>query len=146
MKTSMSGFTILDHPADLGFKAWAPNLPDLFAECARALTSVVVDLDAVEPLEISAVEVLGDDIENLLYNWLSEILYMFDGEKKLFHDFAILRHTSGDGSEFLQAELKGEPYQREKHAIKTYVKAVTYHQLQIRHGADGYTAQVYLDI
>ncbi len=31
MKTSMSGFTILDHPADLGFKAWAPNLPDLFA-------------------------------------------------------------------------------------------------------------------
>ena len=130
----------------MGFRAWAPNLSDLFAECGKALTSVLVDLESVDKSEITAVEILGDDLESLLYNWLAEILYLFDGEKKLFSEFVIVSHKRNDGTEFLQAELKGERYVQDKHQIKTYVKAVTFHQMSIVHNEDGYSAQVYLDI
>jgi len=145
-ETLASGFEVLDHPADMGFRAWAPTLTDLFAECARALMSVLVDLDSVTADESVGVEVLGDDVETLLYNWLAEIIYLFDGEKKLFRDFSILSHRSSDGTEFLQAELQGEPYDRERHEIKTYVKAITFHQLKVEHTPKGFTAQVFLDI
>lgn len=146
MQKQASCFEILDHPADMGFRAWAPNLPDLFAECGRAVTSILVDLEAVSLTEQTAVEILGDDLESLLYNWLAEILYLFDGEKKLFGEFVIVNHKNNDGTEFLQAELNGERFSPEKHQIKTYVKAVTFHQLSIVHNEEGYTAQVYLDI
>lgn len=146
MQTSLSGYRILDHPADLGFQAWAPTLPDLFAECGKALTSVFVDVNTIARSDIQAVEIIGDDLESLLYNWLSEILYLFDGEKRLFSEFAILSHQQNSPTEFLQAELRGEQFDRDKHEIKTYVKAVTYHQLSIQRGESGYSASVYLDI
>jgi SHS2 domain-containing protein len=146
MKTSLSGFEILDHPADLGFRAWSPNLPDCFAECARALTSVLVDPELIRASEVKAAEILADDLEGLLYNWLSEILYLFDGEQMLFCQFDIVGHKANGGVEFLQAELKGERYDPARHAIKTYVKAVTFHQLSIKHAEDEYTARVFLDI
>jgi len=145
-ETLASGFEVLEHPADMGFRAWAPTLTDLFAVCARALTAVLVDLESIDADRAESVEVLGDDVETLLYNWLAEILYLFDGEKKLFCEFSILSHRISDGTEFLQAELKGANYDREKHEIKTYVKAITFHQLKIEHTQAGYAAQVFLDI
>ncbi len=146
MRTTAHGFELLDHPADLGFAAWAPTLPDLFAECALALTSILVDLKEVEPRDFVGVEVLGDDIESLLYNWLAEILYQFDGEGRLFCQCNIISHVSRDGTDRLQAELRGEAYDKSRHELKTYVKAVTFHQLSVKHEAQGYTARVYLDI
>ncbi len=145
-ETLASGFEVLDHPADMGFRAWAPSLSDLFAECARALTSVLVDLHSIKAEETVGVEVLGDDVETLLFNWLAEILYLFDGEKKFFCNYAIISHKSTDGTEFLQAELGGETYNPEKHEINTYVKAITFHQLKVEHTEEGFTATVFLDI
>src|SRR5271170_105570 len=98
MQSSASCFEILDHPADMGFRACAPNLADLFAQCGKALTSVLVDLESVDGTEMTAVEILGDDLESLLYNWLAEILYLFDGEKKLFSEFVVVSHRRNDGT------------------------------------------------
>lgn len=145
-ETVASGFEILDHPADMGFRAWAPTLADLFAECARALTSVLVEIATIQPRESMGVEVWGDDVETLLFNWLAEILYLFDGERKLFSQFSVVSHKSSDGMEFLQAELSGEAFDRERHQVKTYVKAITFHQLKVEHTDKGYQATVFLDI
>jgi SHS2 domain-containing protein len=145
MQVSATGFQILDSQTDLGFRAWGPNLHDLFAECARALTSVIVDLASVEPSESSAVEIIGDDLEGLLHNWLAEILYLFDGGKKVFSDFDVVSHTRNGDTEFLQAELTGELFEAEKHQVKTAVKAVSLERLSIEHGEHGYVAQVFLE-
>lgn len=140
------GFELLDHPADMGFRAWAFTISDLFVECACALTSILVDLDVVSCCESVRLEILGDDLETLLYNWLAEILYLFDGEKKLFSEFVVLSHKTFQGAQCLEAELKGEQYSCTKHQIKTYVKAVTFHQLRIESQENGYSARVFLDI
>ncbi len=140
------GFELLDHIADLGFRAWALTLPDLFAECAGALTDVLVDAETVEVRERVGSEVMGADLESLLYAWLSEILYLYDADGWLFKEFAILSHRAGGSGEYLQAELAGERYDRYRHQIKTYVKAVTMHQLEVKHENELYSARVFLDI
>jgi SHS2 domain-containing protein len=142
-----AGFDILDHPADMGFHAWASSLPELFAESARALTSVLVDADSVKPVKEIQTEVTAHDRDYLLYNWLSEVLYYFDGEQFLFSDFKITLHTKSGADQLkLSATMRGESYQHHKHEIKTYVKAITLHQLAVTEHDGRCHAQVYLDI
>jgi SHS2 domain-containing protein len=140
------GFEVLDHPADLGISAWGASLPELFVQCARAFTSVLIDLESIEPSEIVEVQVMAEDLEFLLYNWLSELIYRFDGESWLFSRFEITSIERVGGQEILKAELRGEPYDATKHQMKTYVKAITMHQLKIETTREGYYAEVYFDI
>lgn len=141
-----SGYKILDHPADIGFMAWAEDLIDLFVQTALALTSIIVDLSAITPREKIEIEVTGDDLESLLYSWLSEILYLFDGEGKIIGQYTITSLKTDDGCVRLHADLVGEPFKIGKHQINTYVKAITFHQLSIERTTNGYSARVFLDV
>jgi SHS2 domain-containing protein len=136
------GFRVLEHTADVGFEAYGRTREEVFANAARALMSLLVDLESVEPREAVEVAVEAPDAPSLLVNWLSELLYLEDAEKRLFRDFDIIslddRH--------LKATARGEPYDPARHAIKLLVKAVTYHQLALEETAAGWRAQVYVDI
>jgi SHS2 domain-containing protein len=108
--------------------------------------SVLIDLHTVEPSEGIEVQVLAEDSEFLLYNWLSELIYRFDGEGWLFSEFTVSSMGRVGGQEMLKAELRGEPYDATRHEIKTYIKAITLHQLKIDVTREGYYAEVYFDI
>lgn len=139
-------FEIIDHPADLGFRAQAQDLPALFEQCAVALSSILTDIDVLDGKECEAVSLTGCDLETLLYNWLSEVLFLFDGRGMLFCGFAVEAIEQSPAGLTLAARLYGEPYDRARHQIKTYVKAVTFHQLAVTGGDAGWQAIVYLDI
>lgn len=142
---SAPSFEILDHPAELGFRAWAPTMTDLFAHCALALSSILVDIETVSPSETVAVEVSAQDQESLLYNWLAEILYLYDGEQWLFSKCEAVTHKTQEDGEFLQADLTGQKFDPAKHEIKTCVKAVSLQQIKIEKTSKGYSAEVFLD-
>ncbi len=141
-----AGFEILEHPADLGLRAWAPGIAQLFEECALALTDVLFDRETIQPAEAVTITVTGQDYEYLLYNWLSELLYFFDGEKLIFSQFRVLQLEPRPEGWCLHAQGQGEHYDAKRHQIKTYVKAITFHQLNIAETAGSFTALVYLDI
>jgi SHS2 domain-containing protein len=77
-----------------------------------------------------------------MVDWLSELLYLHDVENLLFKGFEI-DSVSEDG---LKAIVKGEPFQEGVHVIKTEVKAVTYHQIEVRRENRGWRARVILDL
>jgi len=135
-------FEILDHPADIGFKAFAETLPGLFENAALAMLSIRARLDDIEPRESYQLTATGSDYESLLVNWLSEVLYFIDGKQLAFRSVRVESLTdeavSGFGS--------GEPFDPARHEIKVVVKAVTYHQLAIERTPEGWSARVYLDI
>jgi SHS2 domain-containing protein len=79
---------------------------------------------------------------SLLVNWLSEVLYRFDAEGWLFHDFEVEDLTDHS----LAAMARGEKFDRRRHQAKLMVKAITYHQLDLRQTGQGWRAQVYVDI
>ena len=131
-----------EHTADLGLRVRAADLNTLFAESAEALTAAVVeDINTVEPREPLAVQVSGTDRAYLLFDWLRELLYRFDAERRLFRRFEV--RVGDDG---LEATAWGEPYDAERHPLSHEVKAITYHGLRVDREGDGWVAEVIVDI
>ena len=135
-------FRVLEHTADIGFEAFGRTREEVFRNAGRALMDIMTDLDTVAPEEEKQIEVEGSDAPGLLVNWLSEILYLFDAEQWLFRDFEI----ASLGDRALVARARGGKFDPARHRIKLLVKAITYHQLVLEQTADGWRAQVYVDI
>jgi SHS2 domain-containing protein len=135
-------FEILEHPADIGFRVFAPTLPRLFLNAALALLSIAGDPEAADPRERHVLSVASPDRISLMVDWLNEVLYCFDGKRIAFHNFEMIQFTETA----LQAAGYGEPRDPVRHQAKLIVKAVTYHQLKIEQRAGHWTAEVFLDI
>jgi SHS2 domain-containing protein len=135
-------FEVLEHPADIGFRAFGGTLPELFAHSALAMLSIAADPAAVQPRQEYPLAVESGDRESLLVDWLSEVLYWFDGKRIAFRDFRVtqFRDTA------IEAVGLGEPRDPLRHRARLIVKAVTYHQLKIERRGGLWVAEVYLDI
>ncbi|MCX6143947.1 MAG: archease [Ignavibacteriales bacterium] len=136
------GYRILEHPADVGIEAFGNTLKDAFEYAALGLTSIIVEPASVDPSEQRFVSLKGTDPENLLVRWLSEIIYLYDGEDFLLSDVNISRLAHGE----LEATLAGEKMNESKHKLKMDVKAITYHQLMVEEEPEGVLLRVFLDI
>lgn len=135
-------YETFEHTADLGLRIRAGDLDGLFAEAARALFSVIVtDLDDVRPVDQASFEIQGDRHDELLRDWLAELLYVFHADHMLFSRFDV--HVDDAG---LMATVRGEPIEPGRHAIDAELKAVTYHGLKVEHDADGWLAEVIIDV
>ena len=135
-------FEVLEHVADIGFRASAPTLPELFESAAEALVSIALNTENVDPRESKQLTAEGDSNESLLVNWLSEVLYWLDGEQFAMSAFKVRELTCSR----VTGEAKGEPCDPARHEAKLVVKGVTYHQLKIENGSRGWSCEVYLDI
>ncbi len=135
-------YETFEHTADIGLRARAADLDTLFAEAARAFFSIIVenygDVRAVNEYSLS---VEADQLDDLLYDWLAELLYLFDTEHVLLCEFNV---TLCDGS--LTATVRGEPIDPERHHLDMDVKAITYHELKVEQDRDGYLAEVIVDL
>ncbi len=136
------GFEVLEHPADIGFRAFGLTLPELFARSAVAMLSIAADPEAAAARFEYRIGVESGDRESLLVDWLSEVLYWFDGKLIAFHDFRVTRFQETA----IEAVGLGEPRDPERHRARLIVKAVTYHQLKIEQHGGTWVAEVYLDI
>jgi SHS2 domain-containing protein len=135
-------FETFDHTADLGLRIRSADLNTLFAEAATALFSTIVeDMASVAPRQAISIELAHDDREYLLFDWLKTLLYHFDAEHILFSRFEVQIDETG-----LKATAWGEPLDRERHELAHEVKAITYHGLRVEQTADGYLAEVIVDI
>jgi len=135
-------FEILEHPADIGFRAFGGTLEELFANAAVAMVSIACEIEDVAPRIEYTLSATGEDYESLLVNWLGEVLYWFDGKRIAPREFRVTQLTP----ESIRAAAWGEPRDGERHRSKLIVKAVTWHQLKIARSDGGWMAEVYLDI
>jgi SHS2 domain-containing protein len=140
--TMYAMFETFDHTADLGLRIRAPNLNSLFSEAGQALTSILVDNPAsIEPRHRLEIRISADDLEFLLFDWLRELLYRFDADHLLLVKFEV--QVAGLD---LSAAVWGEPLDRSRHVLAHEVKAITYHGLRVEQSADGWLAEVIVDI
>jgi SHS2 domain-containing protein len=135
-------FEVFDHTADLGLRVRSPDLNELFADAGRALLSVLVsNPESIEPRETVRFEVPGRELEYLFFDWLDELLLLFESKRFLAREFETVVNESG-----LIASVRGETYDPERHPLAHEVKAVTYHGLMVEQAPDGWRAEVILDI
>jgi SHS2 domain-containing protein len=129
--------------ADFIFDAFGLTLPDLFIACAEACFAAMTNLEKVTPSEEEDILVFGDDLNELLYNFISELVYLKDVEKMFFSQFEV---TLADDQKSVRAIARGERISYKKHDIKTDVKAVTHHELNIVRRNDYFVTRMILDL
>jgi SHS2 domain-containing protein len=134
-------FEIINHTADVGIIAYGADMKRAFANVARALFSLITDLGGVKEVLHRDTELTAADEENLLVEWLNELIYQFDTERIVFKRFEIIELDSTR----LKARGYGEKINKARHKLKMGVKAATYHMLKVERG-DGCKVQVLFDI
>jgi len=114
----------------------------VFENAAYALTDLITETDSLQGAHNRQLVVTGEDQNDLMMNWLREILYLWHGREILVKRASIRQLSEVR----LTADLSYEVYKPGKHEIKNEVKAVTYHQLDVNQNADGWFATFIVDV
>lgn len=115
----------LEHTADAMVEVQGKDLGERFGNAAYAMFDQITDLSKVEPKGELRVVMSGDTREQLLVDFLQELLYVHDTEDLVFSEFEI--KTDG---KTLEAVVRGEKFDEKKHTKRSVVKGVTYHRLE----------------
>lgn len=136
-------FRLVDDAAGIGVELSATTLHGLMEAACEAFTASLTRLDSVEPRQAEELEVDAPDLETLLADCLSELLYRFDARRWLTR-FAEIEVHEKDGGWSLEGTLRGERH--EPHVPSTHpdVGAITLEGLRVGRAGDGWRATVRL--
>jgi SHS2 domain-containing protein len=135
-------YETFEHTADLGLRVRSADLDCLFREAAEGLFSVLVEaIPQNETVQRADFELEAERTEFLLVDWLNELLYRFETRGLLFDSFDVRL----DGNR-LMATAQSRRFDEQRDRILHEVKAVTYHDLQVRRTDQGWLAELILDI
>jgi len=140
--TDMKRYETFDHTADVGIRVFGRTIEEVFINAAWALFDLLTDPDSIQETLIREITVEGADREDLLVRWLSELLFLCEGEGFLFREFSISSLTATS----LKAVARGEIFDSSRHRFKTEIKAVTYHQVEVIHKGETWVGKVIFDI
>ncbi|MBW2644149.1 MAG: archease [Deltaproteobacteria bacterium] len=135
-------YNLIDHTADFGIHVFGSDSKELFANAALALFDLITDINHLKGLDSCNIEVSGDDWSDLMVNWLREILYLWNGKEFLLKKVRILSLSETK----LSASVELDTFDPDRHIIKTEIKAVTYHQIQVNSSPSGWEARIIFDI
>jgi SHS2 domain-containing protein len=141
----MKKFEWVEHPSDIGFRAYGKTLAQAFENAALALFEIMVDTSKVEPRERVEIELEAEDEQALLYDWLDRLLYFRDARGLVLSRFEVELSTSRGGLR-LRARAWGERFDPARHPERTAVKAMTYHMMRIEVENDRCMVQAVVDI
>ena len=122
----MERYILIDHTADLMVKAFGDTLEQCFANAAYALFDQTVDLSNIGTGEETDIRVSGIDDEDRLYSFLSEMLFIEDADNLILKEF----NVSFDGEDVV-CHARGETLDKSRHRVKSEIKAITYHMMEI---------------
>jgi len=121
---------------DALIEAYGRTLDEAFENSAYGLVNTMFDLSNVSAdLEVK-IEANGYDLHSLLYDWLEKVMLIVLTDNFILSCFKVkISHANNmDDSDayFLRSKARGERLDLKKHSFKVEVKAVTYHEMQIK--------------
>ena len=119
-------YETLEHTADILVRCTGNTLEECFEGAAYAMFDQMVDISAVDKKTVFHVEAEKEDLEDRLYLFLSELLFIMDSESVVMSGFKV----TFDGNKLL-CEAHGESLDPSRHRPKTEIKAITYHMMRI---------------
>ena len=129
--------------ADVAFEAESDSVKGLFEACAMAVAEIMVDPKTLRTTTERKISLESENLDRLLYDFMTELIVMKDVDSLLFGKFEVEVSPGGTG---LKAVAKGEPIDRERHALRNDVKAVTMHLFGVKHERGRWKTTVVLDI
>ncbi|MGD0476887.1 MAG: archease [Nitrososphaerales archaeon] len=129
--------------ADIAFEAESDSVNGLFESSALAVSDIMVDPETLRCDTTRKVRISSEDLDRLLYDFLTEIVVVKDVDSLLFREIEV--EVAAD-QKSLEATMKGEPIDRDRHLLRNDIKAVTMHMFGVRREGDRWKATVVLDI
>ena len=139
----MIPFEYLEHTADVKFRAYGTTPDQMLSNAAAALFGAMISPGQVKVEESWQVELEAEDLEDLAYQWLSEIIFLSETESAVFSTFSL--QLKQDGKMRLYGKIGGERIDLGRHAFENEVKAVTRHKFGIKKNQI-WCIQVVLDV
>lgn len=135
-------FELFDHTADIGIRVWAATLPDLLAPAAEGLYAVIGEVMASAEADPVSFDLTGAEPPLLLRDYLGELLLLFerDGRRIILLDEPVF------DEQHLKVTARTANVDQHRSTLIREVKAVTYHELDIRSIPGGYEAAIIVDI
>ncbi len=134
------GYRFLEHMSDQYVEVWGKNLNELFSSAGIAFFETITNTKEISERESKTFEVKGKDIQELLFNFLNKLLFIFDTEKFVGNKFDL---------EFFGNKVKvkvyGERFDPEKHEVRFEIKGVTLHNFEV-HKNEEWKARFLLDL
>lgn len=131
-----------EHQADIGVRGYGATLQEAFTQAALALTNVITEPEKIDNRECVNIECDAPEYDLLFVDWLNEIVYQMAIRKMLFGGFKVQI-----SDHHLQAEICGEPANRQKHQPAVEIKGATFTELKVYQTADGeWVAQCVVDV
>ena len=142
-----AGFRFLEHTADVQIESWGPTLEEAFSQTALSLMATITpNIYIISPNMQKIMEIEAEDKESLLFDFLSEFLYIFDVEELVFSEISVETIMKKQEKYYLKAILKGEAFNKNAHEIGIEVKAITYSFMEINENKDNVNIKVVFDI
>ncbi|WP_094228075.1 archease [Methanolobus psychrotolerans] len=138
-------FEYLEHTADAKFRAYGKSLGEAFENAALAMLNVMVDTGSVKNTLSVNIKLAANDIDSLLFDWLSEILFVFEVDEMVFGRIKVNELNVSDEECSIYATLFGETIDHSVHVFDTEVKAATYNDMIIEQRDEGWMIQATVD-
>jgi len=138
----MKKYEVIEHTADIAIKAYGKNLSEAFENIAKSMFDIITDNSEIESVGQYDIELEAPDLEQLLVDWLSELLFLNTSQNLVFGFFKV---ELDEKKKHLIGHVFGDKYSISKYKIGVEVKAVTYHILEVRNKKP-YHVQVLFDI
>jgi len=140
----MKNYEFIDHTADLALRIYGSTIDDLFKTASYTLFDLLTDYKGKDTQE-RMITLSADTIEDLLIEWLNELIAVFFADKFLPVDYNIVISEKND-QKLLTASLKGDAFDPYENKIKREIKAATYHEVKIKSCEGGFEAEVIFDV
>lgn len=142
----MAKYEQFEHQADVGIRGYGKTLKEAFENGAKAMFSVMVNLEKVEQKKEREIKCEAANLEELFVEWLNKLLAEAGIENLIFSDFKIKEIKKMNSNYKLLALARGEELNLEKHQPKVEVKAATFSQLKVEKKENQYLVQTVVDV
>ncbi|UCD14224.1 MAG: archease [Thermoplasmatales archaeon] len=136
----MKQYELIEHTADVAIKAYGKTVSEAFKNAAIGMFDIITDNSSIDDVGQYNIQLKAPDLEQLLVDWLSELLFLNSAKNLVFGTFDVTVDNN-----HLSAHVRGEEFDSSKHKKGAEIKAVTYHMLEV-HNKKPYYVQVLFDI
>ena len=144
----MRKFVISDRltTADIGLDLEGDSLPELFAAAAEGMFAIIFGAPPTGPKSHQReITLQASTPEQLLVDWLSEMLYLFDAAGLVGCGYDLTLDPEDDGYR-LRASVDFREFDRDNEIAEHEIKAATYYKLNIERAGGIFRCHVVFDL
>jgi protein archease len=129
---------------DAVIEANGETLEEAFENAAKGVNDTMVDLKTVRPDREIRIAAEGHDLYSLLFDWLDKVMLLLVADGIVMSEFSV--KIRQNNRYLLEGVAKGEKLDLDRHRYKVEIKAVTYHEMEIRQEKGKATVRFLLDL